>query len=60
MGRMGTTRIHFLPASLYYISMDLFYFEEYIDFTSYTDDTIPCSADSSIDNTIVSLISYSA
>ena len=60
MGRMGTTRIHFLSASLYYIFMDLFYFEEYIDFTGYTDDTTPCSADSSIDNTIVSLISYSA
>ena len=39
---------------------DLFYFEEYIDITSYADDNTPYTADSNIENTISSPQSSSA
>ena len=62
MGRVdfwGATWIHSWSDFLYFISV-WFYFEEYIDITSYADDNTPYSADSNIENTVSSLESSSA
>ena len=62
MGRVDfwdATWIHSWSNILYFISV-WFYFEEYIDITSYADDNTPYSADSNIGNTVSSLESSSA